>query len=893
MDGARKTPSDVTAFEREQLRFFLSKGDVGATLTEINPSLAWLPVLFDLKLIDRTTQLAAWIEKNFADPDAVRDVAANIHFFTPETADLLEFRLQQTAGLPKLLADSWWLIIRHMRTYRRGLLGSEWFDIEARIKRGEHSRDLLERLASILRPKLRVGKRLFWDEHSTVEPPKRPSDLMSIEYEIEEGTTDAEVVAAWPKDAAAEVDELLLELLTNALSAALADATEVGVESELGFSASDWDVPSVAEHPQNSLWTGFLPIVRVAADVWTRLAEKDPSRALAVLDRWRGSPYHLLHRLALFAAADKAVPPARAAEVLANLSTTDLFVTNATVEAWRLISKRWMDFPPAQQSEIERRIAEGPPSSVFVKDQDELVDRCRFDLLSQMVQHGIILGETARAVFDAIRARQPEWQPRPAERAGFHSWTESSSGTVGDPATLDDVPDAELVEAAKRLSKETHFRDTDSWRALCIADNPRALRGLAAEAKKGQWPHWAWRDFLWAEPKVQDSAVPVPLDADRVAQVSSLLLAYPDEQFRELAGEASWWLRHGGKTLPVEHLWPLWDRIAEASINAEDDSVPDDAFTASLNHPAGRLAEVLLEKVPKRAKGSPELAADLKPRFERLTAAKGKFGFLARIRLAQAISFLFDRAPEWTKEHVLPLFAWTSPYATAAWSARRYATYIGSPQLFALTKEPFLELFARPGVSAENIRTYSDWLVLVLIANQSSGANYPITPTEARSALRRAGVNGLLSVGHRLAIEMEHAPAGAKLDKWRKVLGPVFQSIWPIDVELQSSASTFKLVQILRASGAAFPEAADVIIPFIRPEDPNRHTSIYAISDADDGLYAASPDKMLDLIAAVVGDGSAGSPRSLDKALARVREHKPALTETRPFQRLISIASPR
>jgi hypothetical protein len=81
----------------------------------------------------------------------------------------------------------------------------------------------------------------------------------------------------------------------------------------------------------------------------------------------------------------------------------------------------------------------------------------------------------------------------------------------------------------------------------------------------------------------------------------------------------------------------------------------------------------------------------------------------------------------------------------------------------------------------------------------------------------------------------------------------VFQAIWPLDVELQTSATTFKLVQILLATGEAFPEACDIIIPLIRPEDAGAETTVFSISNAPDGLYEAVPSKMLDTIVAVVG----------------------------------------
>jgi hypothetical protein len=58
--------------------------------------------------------------------------------------------------------------------------------------------------------------------------------------------------------------------------------------------------------------------------------------------------------------------------------------------------------------------------------------------------------------------------------------------------------------------------------------------------------------------------------------------------------------------------------------------------------------------------------------------------------------------------------------------------------------------------------------------------------------------------------QWKRATEEEKLAHWRTVVGPVFQAIWPLDVELQTSATTFKHVQILLATGEAFPEACDI-----------------------------------------------------------------------------------
>jgi hypothetical protein len=313
-----------------------------------------------------------------------------------------------------------------------------------------------------------------------------------------------------------------------------------------------------------------------------------------------------------------------------------------------------------------------------------------------------------------------------------------------------------------------------------------------------------------------------------------------------------------------------------------------DVFNDAINAPPGRLAEILLRKVPE---AGAELPSALLARFDRLVDAPGKPGLLARARLAADVAFLFARAPNWTKNKLLPHFEWSSPDAADVWSARKYSTVLGSPDLFSLMKKPFLELFGRNDLPADDLRTFAEWLAAIVFVNQLESAGYPLTSTEARAALRRAGPEALSSVGHRLATEMESTKLEEKANFWRTIMGPVFQAIWPLDVELQTSASSFKLVQILCATGEAFPEAVDVILPFIQPDNPRGHTTVFSIAEAPDSLYTAAPSKMLDLLAAVVGDALPGSVYALGKALARLRAIDPKLADTRKFQKLLTCAS--
>lgn len=561
--SVRKTPANASELEREQLKFFLSQGDLAATLSRLNPSLAWLPILAQMQLIKSERQLAGWIEQNFGDAQSVTDVVANLRFFGPETADILEFRLdRQTDQISPALEKSWRLVIRHMRTAKQGHLRPNWFDIAPRIRRGEASAEILERLVEVLTPKLRVGPRLSLTEEdsSTIE---EVSQLMSIDYEIDEGVTAEEVLTAWPQDNSAQLDGNLLERLTAALGRALEDAADAGVERET-FSASDLDVPSVAAHPQNQFRTGFQAIVLVMAGLWDRLATKASPLAVRFVEDWRRRPQRLMRRLALFASANPIVPSDLAADVLISVPLGEFFLSGASVEVIRLLRARWGAFEPEKQRTILSRIRSGPPRDWYREDADfdTYLDRTRFDVLAEMQRDSLFLDEESKHLLGEICARHSKWSLRRPEQAGFHIWSEGIRGPLGDPEKLAGLPDRELVSEAERLASASTFMDGDAWQALCQSEPDRALHGLQVAASAGRWPVELWRQFLWTPREYAER--------DSEPCVAELLLTWPVDTFDDIAPSAAWWLRGHTKTLPDGLLWPLWDKVADAVLKGTE-----------------------------------------------------------------------------------------------------------------------------------------------------------------------------------------------------------------------------------------------------------------------------------------------------------------------------------
>ncbi|MGY3582610.1 hypothetical protein ACVIGB_008323 [Bradyrhizobium sp. USDA 4341] len=873
------TPADVSEFERDRLRFFLTGDDALTNLTEINPSLAWLPLLAEMKVFQNDAVLPAWIERNFADLEAVREVVNNLRFFDAEAARILKYRLEaHRNNLDPFLAKCWQLIIRHIENDHQGRIYGQWFRLLPRLKHGDVSAEVLSRITNLLTPKLFVEKRYGWYDDAD-RPIEKPTDLMSIKYGVEDGITEKDFFAAWPKDAGTEAEGFLVDGLTTALSVTLADAIEVGVEGPIGLSLTDIDVPSVAAHPQNAHHEGFLPIVRVLAELWTKLIQNDLDKALHALDVWKRSSFRLLHRLALYAAAEPKVSPDLAADVLLEVPQGELFLTNSQVEVHRLVRARWPEFSSEKRARIEKRIVEGPPANWFKDGVDlaEPMDRHRFALLLDLERSNVPLGPEAAKVLMEIRQRHPNWIANDPERAGFAIWHGEGSRLEGKTEKLQGLPSNELLAAARKAAAEADFMDGDAWQSFCQGQPEEAFLGVEAASEVDRWQEWAWRPLLWAANKISDVAL--------LNRMASLLASWPeDSPFAETASGAAFWMDQVSEKLKSAVLWKLWDLIERRAPRPSER--PDvDIFTTALNDPAGNLAAVLLKKTPKPKKGV-ELGKALRDRYVRLLRGNDFFARLARVRFSAGVAFLFERAPTWTAANILPSYEWTSLDALAMWSARKYANHIGSARLFSLTKKPFLELFSRQEVGREDIRAFSDWLAIILVVNQARKAEYPLTATEVRSVLRTTDNEGRWSFAHQLAVEMEAAQPDEKISVWRDIIGPVFAGAWPLDAELQSPRVTFKLVQLLLATGDAFGEAAPIVIPFIRPEEARAHSSVFSISEADPEIYKVAPEQMLNLLSAVAGDAANQSLYGMNKALEKLVENAPRLVETKAFQKL-------
>jgi hypothetical protein len=306
-----------------------------------------------------------------------------------------------------------------------------------------------------------------------------------------------------------------------------------------------------------------------------------------------------------------------------------------------------------------------------------------------------------------------------------------------------------------------------------------------------------------------------------------LLLQMPADPLRDLLPTACSWLQkplsRADQSGGLRYL-ALWDRFAGLAYEdvepEENDAEGADLGSEALKRPGGVLAWTLVDALharqPKRNTGLP---ADLEPRFSRIAAAESRPGRLGRIYFAGALAYLDAIDPTWTQNHFVPRLAWDHPEALPLWRSASHSN-IGSAALFNALKPAMLAAFEGNQLSENEFEgLVSKLLSVVLWHQRGEAAEFELTAAEMRRALTVGPSSARRNVAWNLwrVMGQDDEEPGNKATRWRTIVGPAFQAIWPLDARLRSKETTRSLVLMTLECGEAFPEAVEAILDLIVP----------------------------------------------------------------------------
>lgn len=525
---------------------------------------------------------------------------------------------------------------------------------------------------------------------------------------------------------------------------------------------------------------------------------------------------------------------------------------------------------------LERAILKGPPREMFRDDVEperfqRIADREIWLRLAKASVAGAALNAAAETRLHALSEQYPHLKLATDERDEFPFWM----GNGDEFRTVVATPKRRrnLVEWLKHPPSLDHGQE-DDWRQRCRDNFSTTACALVALARNDVWPVARWREALqaWAEEGLLKRSW---------RYLNSLVNSAPDHVLKELTRPLSWWVKSIAKTF--EGCEPVFFNLIQRILVLERDvgvEADGDPVSRAINHPVGLVAEAALRWWYRRSlEDGQGLPDEIELMFTDLCNRQIASFRHGRVVLATHVITLFRVDPNWTEQHLLPLFDWKqeNDEARAAWQG-----FLGSPRLYwpllKAIKQPFLgtaEHYAQLG------RYNDQYAALLTFAALEPGGTF--SKTAFAAATRSLPTDGLHGAAQALVRALE-GTGEQRGEYWRNRVLPYFKSIWPKSRDAMTPAISGSLARLCVAARDAFSEALMELTHWLQPvEHPDYVVHLLHEAKLPEGF----PEAALAFLSIVVGDDTQWPPRDLGECPQAIRHASPALDTDPRFQRLM------
>lgn len=507
-------------------------------------------------------------------------------------------------------------------------------------------------------------------------------------------------------------------------------------------------------------------------------------------------------------------------------------------EAMDMLASLWRELDTPSRTQLEAALLAGPPPGMF----DHLDPEERETTRDRRVFDRLIVLERARtppltpplaARMQVLRAKYPQWDALPGERAHFGSWMEMRWG----PDTRfgsDDLAAMDEAALIDRLRGDQDRRDglLDAWRQLVVAQPRRGLNVLMAFADAPDpGPADLWETTLRGIRTAEHAhlivghllhilgEVPQGLfdNRDFVSGTADLLEARSREPNFNPEEPAFW--RLFDRALAATGDMPLGETVPYDPQHPP----PVDWVSEAINHAVGKLATAFINALFAMRPETGGTLGALAERADRLMAPGNLVHRHARVIGASRISYLNAIDPVWVSRVLLPGFAWKDEAeAQAMWQGFAWQARV-DPQLWALIKPHFLG-----GFTPERLALMGSWRRNLAQALMLVGIAYGLD--QFRREALRAAVKAMPEDMRAEAAEWlaSYMAAGNQSDdeepieaspdaRWRERVWPWIKGVWPTDAASRSKhvAEQFALAAI--AADKQFPQAVQAVLAYAVP----------------------------------------------------------------------------
>lgn len=888
--------ADLSDWEREQARWILGHQDAIVVLSQLPFSPDWIAYAREQKLFAADSKsdwsLCTWAARHLDSADAFIETLKSLPTIGNRAVNIIDRALEakDRKPIPVHLEKAWRLLstaVRQPKTLDRWMHYAAFARIKAKSATGDDLREIVRIFTPQL--SLRPASYAYPDEAETL------SSLCRIEFETTNHPTFDEFLKELPSDSPDLT--ALLHLASGAMFDVLLLARDANVAST-AYDLTIYDVPSIYDHVQNEHHSGFLPIVRLCAELWLRTLLAAPAAARAISDVWKHGGFGLTTRLWLFGLHnDHAVKDDQIVDALLGLPQANFWAHRK--EVMELLRDRTRNASPKSLDRLVTRIAEGPaPTGDRDLDEQQAVKDAYCWVYLSALEFGVAaLPAQARLLLDQINERK-NWSARSLEESDyFWMWAHGvRNGPIGDPEPIAEAPTQRRIEVAFNLERTDHFNQMDAWSVYCRHDPEGALEASIAAANVVEHSE-RWRDVLWAISSVGDQK-PEAKERGSTLCVKAITTLRPTP-IDDLANLTHPLVELFEYSTRVEAPLPedTWEWLWRCSVGHErevrpfsqDKEAGYELISQAINSPSGKLARLVINRFGPDWKDQPEAERQLiTQRFEQMLASASNAGTLSRAVIVEFINWLNITLPDLVDRHILPAlnadtnegFALRS--VLVGLSRGHGATLrkkLATPTLRAIQE------FRGKGPTAENTASR---LLLLARDDLKSAAGVPVVlaPGEARSVLASATPEVRAAAAEVLADWIEDRNGPHPHEAWRDDLSKIFGSVWPADKKSLTTAASISLSKLALSAGEAFPEALDAILPYIKPIRDDWPSLYFAAREEAAPTIQRHPRQTLSLLWALLKPADYGQSNELTKVLDRIQAADASLERDRRFQLL-------
>ena len=881
-------------WEREQAAWIFGHPDAVELLSQHPFSPEWIAFLRSRNLLkpDRQSEwsLGRWAAARLADPQALRAVLESLNAIGSTAADTIERALaaRDRQPIPSDLEKAWRLLTASARQPQQPdhwRAHAAFGRLKAESANGHH----LSCAVHIFAPRLHLRPPYVF--HRDEYPPLSLSSVCRVELDADRFVSVDELLKSLP---AGSTDTWpLLQLATGSLIHSLLLAHDAELTGGAYDSVSR-GVPSISHHKQNEHHYGFLPLVRLCAELWRKLLPIEPHKAEATANYWKQAGFALTTRLWLFALhSNQALQADAIADALVGLPSEDFWEHRK--EVMELLRDRTANATPAKLEQLFARILTGP--TVPGGGEPQLKQRVLDSYVWLYLMALSADGRQLQTVLDQINERT-NWSNRKLEESDFFwMWSYGvRTGPIGDPAPIAEAPTEKRVEIASDLEKRDILNQADAWRVYAKQDPEGALAAIIA-ANDVSAHAQRWRDVLWAIAEIGDAT------------------EQSKTHGRQLFSRAFDFLRQRQAAELAELVHPLVDLYAYAlKIGAPlDDSVWDFLWQLSLadnttyqsegtredpgyelishaiNSPAGKLAQMMINHLGPPWQGlSQEQQQRIRDRFRLAIGTASISGSFARAVTVEYVAWLHASLPELLENDLLPHLRAQHAEALALRSILVGMSQSVGRALRANLREPLLRGVAEyrgETVAAENAASRLVAYVHDDLDRSATDAAR-LQPNQAKATLAAASPHMSAAAAEVMANWLAAPNSRPPHERWRAEFGRMFQTIWPADKMRQTNQASVALARLAISAGDAFPEALDTVAPYIVPLDEDWPHLHFAARHEARPIVDRFPRHMLELLWRLLKPAQRGQSNDLAEVLDRIAAADPNLVRDRRFQLL-------